>query len=72
MHQIMGMDQIYLRRRYGKHNYVETQMRENHRERESTISMAITMVFSGLLGFLRSILFHIERDLLFVQVVSVE
>jgi len=70
----MGMDQIYLRRRYGKHNYVETQMRENHgeRERESTITMAITMVFSGLLGFLRSILFHIERDLLFVQVVSVE
>jgi len=30
----MGKDQIYLRRRYGKHNYVETQMRENHGERE--------------------------------------
>ena len=30
-------------------------MKENHRERNFTIIMAITMVFSGLLGFLGSI-----------------
>ena len=53
-------------------NYVKTQMGENHREKErySTIIMAITMVFSGVLAFLSLVLFHIGRDLLFIEVVS--
>jgi len=48
-------------------------MGENHREkeRESIITMAITMVFSSLLGFLRSNLFYVGRGLPFIQVVSV-
>ena len=33
-------------------NYVKTQMGENHEERDFTIIIVITMVFSGALGFL--------------------
>ena len=34
---------------------MKTQMGENHEERDSTIIMTITMVFSGVLGFMSSI-----------------
>jgi len=52
---------------------VETRIGENHgeKEKESTITMAITIVFSSLLGFLRLNLFYVGRGLPFIQVVSV-
>ena len=70
----MKMDQINLRKGNAKiTNYREIRMGENHggRERKSTITMAITMAFSIVLGLLRSNPFYVGRALLFIQVVFI-